>query len=328
VYRNSAVKLDAVLANEDALPPGEYPVRLQVVGPAGQRLLDRTIQVRIPARSGETEPPFALAAFSENLRLAGPAGRYRFLAAFGKGGAASGGETEFYVADAAEMPPVNHEVALWGEDAELAQWLGAHGVRVRAFTPGQPSGPEVLLVPAKPAGDDAPAWGDLVRRIARGSSAVFLCPEALKKGGNPAGWVPLANKGRLANMASWVYLKDEWTKRHPIFDGLPAGGLMDYTFYREVIPDFVWAGQEAPAEVVAGAINTSLGYGAGLLVSAHKLGAGHFILNTLRIRENLGKDPAAERLLRNMLNYAAKQAAQPLAALPADFDEQLRKLGY
>jgi hypothetical protein len=328
VYRGAAVKLDAVLANEDALPPGEYPARLQVIGPGNARLLDRTIQVRIPARSGETEPPFALAAFSENLTLDGPAGRYRFLAAFGKGGAASGGETEFYVADAAEMPSVNQEVVLWGQDAELAQWLGAHGIRARAFAAGQPSGPEVILVPAKPAGDDAPAWRDLARRIARGASAVFLCPAAFKKGNNAAGWVPLANKGRLANMASWVYLKDEWTKRHPIFDGLPAGGLMDYTFYREVIPDLVWAGQEPPEEVVAGAINTSQGYGAGLLVSVRKLGAGHFILNTLRIRENLGKDPVAERLLRNLLNYAAKQAAQPLADLPADFDEQLGKLGY
>ena len=43
----------------------------------------------------------------------------------------------------------------------------------------------------------------------------------------------------------------------------------------------------------------------GLLVSVHKLQAGRFLLNTLRIRENLGRDPAAERLLRNMLRYAA-----------------------
>jgi len=36
----------------------------------------------------------------------------------------------------------------------------------------------------------------------------------------------------------------------------------------------------------------------------HALGHGKLILNTLRIRENLGVDPVAERLLRNMLNYA------------------------
>ena len=61
---------------------------------------------------------------------------------------------------------------------------------------------------------------------------------------------------------------------HPIFDGLPAGGLMDYTFYREIIPDAAWVGQDVPAEVVAGATNTSQDYSAGLTVSVHSLGRG------------------------------------------------------
>ena len=35
------------------------------------------------------------------------------------------------------------------------------------------------------------------------------------------------------------------------------------------------------------------------------------MLNTLNIRENLGNDPVAERLLRNLLNYAAAKPAKP-----------------
>ena len=42
----------------------------------------------------------------------------------------------------------------------------------------------------------------------------------------------------------------------------------------------------------------------------------------------LGVDPVAERLLRNMLNYAARDLDQPLADLPADFDQQLQSIGY
>jgi hypothetical protein len=41
------------------------------------------------------------------------------------------------------------------------------------------------------------------------------------------------------------------------------------------------------------------------MVSVYRLGEGRFVLNTLRIREQLGRHPAAERLLRNMLRYAA-----------------------
>ena len=36
----------------------------------------------------------------------------------------------------------------------------------------------------------------------------------------------------------------------------------------------------------------------------------------------------AERLLRNMLRYAARDLAQPPAALPANFEDELKTLGY
>ena len=103
---------------------------------------------------------------------------------------------------------------------------------------------------------------------------------------------------------------------------------MDHAFYREVLPNTVWAGQDVPAEVVAGAINTACGYSSGLTVAVYNLGAGRFTLNTLRIRENLGSDPVAERLLRNMLRHAARDTAKPPADLPADFDQQLKAMGY
>ncbi|MBN2577772.1 MAG: hypothetical protein JXB10_02185 [Pirellulales bacterium] len=126
-----------------------------------------------------------------------------------------------------------------------------------------------------------------------------------------------------------VYPKDEWVKRHPLFDGLPCGGLMDYTFYRDIIPDYRYWGQDLPEEAVAGAFRTSCpGHHSELMLSVYKLGQGHFILNALRIRQALGRDPAAESLLRNLLRYAARNAAQPLAKLPADFEEKLNALGY
>jgi hypothetical protein len=83
-----------------------------------------------------------------------------------------------------------------------------------------------------------------------------------------------------------------------------------------------------PAEIVAGAIHTACGYNSGLTLGVYKLGEGRFTLNTLRIRENLGGDPVAERLLRNMLRHAAQDLSKPLADLPADFDAQLKAIGY
>lgn len=81
-------------------------------------------------------------------------------------------------------------------------------------------------------------------------------------------------------------------------------------------------------EVVAGATNTSVDYSAGLFVSVNSFGAGQFILNTLYIRENLGRSPVADRLLVNMLRHAAHDLSKPLADLPAEFDKLLETIGY
>jgi hypothetical protein len=316
VYRGRKAKLEAVLANEDVLAPGDYPARLQVVGPRGTNVFDRTIVVKIPDPQGKPEPAFAIPVFAEEAAIDGPSGKYRFLATFEKGAAAAGGELEFYVAGPAEIPNVETEVVVWGDDPDLGKWLGAHGIKTRSFDSAVQTAREVILVGRRAAAGGGDGFAPLARQIARGSHAIFLCPEVFKKGDNPVGWLPLKNKGGFASLPTWVYHKDDWTKNHPIFDGLPAGGIMDHTFYREVISSIGWVGQEVPTEVVAGSINTGCGYDSALLVFVQDLGAGRFTVNTLRIRESLGNDPVAERLLRNMLRYAARDVKKPLADLP------------
>ena len=328
VYRGTKVRVEAILANEDALPPGEYPVLLQIIGPENLRVLERRITMRIPAQTDGAEPPLALPVFSEDIPVDGPAGTYRLLATLDKGGAPTGGEIVFYVDDPARMPLVETEVVTWGEDPQVSQWLAGHQIKTRPFKAGEISPREVILIGSRPPEDAAPAFVSLAQHIARGATAIFLAPEIFKKGTDSVGWLPLANKGSLASIHGWLYLKDEWAKRHPLFDGLPSGGLMDYTFYREIIPDAVWMNQDPPAEAVAGGIKASQDYSSGLMVSVYPLGAGRFVLNTLLIRENLGSHPAAERLLRNLLRFAGRDPQQPLADLPADFDAQLKSIGY
>lgn len=324
VYRKTPVRLEAVLANEDVLASGEYPVKLEVVGPELNRAFEKTVTVVIPPRAssppparGErssqtaavAEPPMVLPVFAEDVVIDGPAGKYRFSATFQSGAAAAGECVEFYVDDPASMPPVESEITLWGDDPDLAKWLAERGIRAHRFsTTVPPGGHEVILVCGKPpAPGGAAAFRGLVERITSGSTAVFLSPSVFAEGKDNVALLPLKNKGSLTALPSWLYHRDEWCKRHPIFDGLPAPGLMDYTFYRELIPDIAFVGQDPPLEAVAAAINASQGYSSGLLVAVYPLGAGRFILNTLRARENLGSHPAAERLLRNMLHYAAAQ---------------------
>lgn len=330
VYRNKPVHLEAVLANEDVLAAGDYPVTLQVVGPHQNRVFEKTITVKIPGRTAESadEPPLVLPVLAEDVVIDGAAGQYRFTATFQRGAAAAGESVVFYVDDPASMPPVETEVVIWGDDPGLAQWLADRKIPSRSFSPAAPQTREVILVCGKaPAPGGAAAFRPLLERIARGSTAVFLCPEAFSDGKSNVAWLPLKNKGSLVGLPSWLYHKEDWTKKHPIFDGLPSPGLMDYTYYREIIPDNVFAGQDPPLEAVAGAINAAIGYSSGLLVAVYPFGEGRFVLNTLQIRQNLGTHPAAERLLRNMLRYAAAGSDKIPVPLPADFAEQLKSVG-
>ena len=304
VYRGQDIRLEVVLANEDMLGPGKYPLRLQVVGPDGRRVLDRTLPVTVPKTDPSRERPLAETLFARDVPIDGPSGRYRFVATFQRGAGAAGGETEFWVFDRVDMPKVTGPVTLWGQDAELVKRLKSAGVRTRPFDPGGKT-PEVILVSKAPPGQDAAkAFEQLWGRVSRGSVAVCLCPEVFRKGGDPVGYLPLKPKGKLVRYWNWLYLFDEWAKAHAIFKGLPAGGLLDNRFYRRLISNRIYVGQGGLTQALAGSIRTAQGYDSGLVLAVHKLGAGKIILNTLWIRENLGVDPVAERLLRNLLNCA------------------------
>jgi hypothetical protein len=73
VYGGSEFTVEAVLANEDVLGPGDYPARLRIVGPAGP-VWERSITVGIPAPAQGTDGPLAVPVFKDVVKLTGPAG--------------------------------------------------------------------------------------------------------------------------------------------------------------------------------------------------------------------------------------------------------------
>ncbi|MBP7560427.1 MAG: hypothetical protein KBA64_08090 [Armatimonadetes bacterium] len=304
VYRGGTIELEAVLANEDALAPGSYPVRLQIVGPHGACVLDETVSVEVP----EGEAPLALPFYARTVPAEWPEGRYRFLATLLKGGAPTGGEAVFRVYDPAALPRIAGPITLCGGDAALRGWLASRGVEIREFADEALLGREAILVAGPPTPDGSPeGWAALEQRIASGGRAVFVAAEALSLEGESLHWLPLAQKGTLKSIHGWLYLKDEWAMDCWLFDGLPAGGLLDYGTYRDVIPDLLFDGQEPAAEVLAGAIKASQEYDSGLMAATYRCGDGEFLLSTLRVIENLGRDPIADRILLNALAWVSRR---------------------
>jgi hypothetical protein len=124
--------------------------------------------------------------------------------------------------------------------------------------------------------------------------------------------LPLANKGSFTALRSWAYCRDDFVKDHPVFDGLPGRGLLDPVFYRDLVPRMVLSGQDTPGELAAGWVAVGYGdqpddppggYYSGIHIAVYELGTGRFVINSLRILENLGH-PAADRLLLNLIRYA------------------------
>jgi hypothetical protein len=134
-----------------------------------------------------------------------------------------------------------------------------------------------------------------------------------RSGNDTTTHLPLAERGRIGQPQEWLYHVDQWAKRHPVFEGLPAGGLLDYGYYRELIPESFFVGVQTPDTAIAGGNNASLQYEAGLMLAQYRRGQGGFLINTLLIREHLGKVPQAERLLRNMLRAAPSFNPPPQA---------------
>ena len=346
IYSGDRIKLRVSFSNLDILQPGKYPATIQVVGPDMKPVFDKRVLVNIPQIINGEEPPFAHVVMTEDIYVKGAAGSYQFLATLDKGGTAIGGKTEFYVTDPNALPKMPHEIVLCGIDTVVSKWLQEHNVKIHRFDHANQSKRQLILITGK--AQDSITMLSIVRQMAGGSVALFLSPSTLKSGENTTRWLPLANKGVIESMdaVAGYYRADRWAKSHPIFDGMPSGGMINYKYFRNIISQNALSQEYSirgkgphtfdeanssltyPLETVCGATRISHTYCSGIHIGIWNFGQGQFIVNTLLIGENLGKDPAADRLFCNMLNFASQGMNKPMTKLPENFDQQLIEIGY
>jgi hypothetical protein len=346
VYRGAKVRFEAVLADEDTLKAGAYPARVEILGPDRRVLASRAVELRLMESAVGKERPLAFPVFDEEIAVDGPAGAYTFSIALTDRKDIPGGELTFHVDDPAKMPAIPAEVVLWGKSPALAEWLTAHNVTLRPWEAAATRRQIVLVGAEPPAPGGKEAFAGLSRRIARGDCVIFLDPaafaqdeigkDAKTKRRETSAWLSMSGC-RIASSGAYK-LGDRWARRHPLLEGLPAGGMLDALFYRDLLDPTrfslgTYPSRSYPAtrqpEVVVGCTYLANGYnGMTAHLAVFEMGAGRFVLNSFLIGANLGRHPAAERLLRNMLNYAARDAEKPLADLPADFGETLKAMGY
>jgi hypothetical protein len=300
-YAGRPIKLECVLANEDVLPPGDYPVTLRISGPQGI-VWERKETLHIPQAEPNSDPPLAIPVFSGEVTIDGPSGEYVFAVNLDKGGAPAGGRLEFYLTNERTLPRLDCSVEVLGIDEKVMNWLSSKGVKPVRFEEAKPERGEVIIV-GDSVGDEN-IWKELSNRMERGAIVVFLSPSVFRKGDDPVFWLPLKKKGRIYVFYDWLYHKEIVVKPHPIFDGLPTG-ILDWYFYGPLISPILFEGQDEPDEVIAAAFAVSYpvpgGYASGLMLAFYKFGEGGFYINSFPILENIGQHPAADRLLLNLI---------------------------
>jgi hypothetical protein len=330
-YIGRPITLEAVLANEDVLAPGLYPAEFKVWGPSGiawQRQLSVSIPISTPAQDG----PLAIPVLKEEVVLQGPAGVYELIPSMQRAAPPETG-WKFHLSDPNSLPTVKQAVTTWHVPRNVELWLAVHGVQIVPFDTAPHGGRELILVgnvseqPAS-SGD----WRQIATRMAAGSTIVFLSPQAFQREKDAAFWLPLAKKGRVFPFSDFLYHKECVAKPHPVFAGLQGEGILDWDYYGAVWPHYLFDGQDTPSEVIAAAFaagySTAGGYASGVLMGSYKFGDGRFVVNSFPILEHIDSHPVADRLLLNFIQYYATTVQTPAVALPANFNQQLKGIGY
>ena len=310
VYRGHKARFEAVLANEDVLARGRLSGPDSGRGPAGGGRLrpdDHRPRSR-PQRAGP-EPPFAMPVFAREIPIDGPAGQVPFS------GHVPARRRRRPAATSTSTWPIRRkcrrskrEVVLWGEDGPLGEWLGRQRHQDASLRAGPPASRGRVILAGDSSGRRAAGGVSRVGPAHRpGLERGFPFPRGLRA---PAATERIGCRWRRRAAASifdtGFITRTIGPKNIPFSTACPPAASSTTPSIGRSSPSTGWTGQDVPDEVVAGAINTALGYRSGLSVAVYRLGAGRFIFNTLRIRENLGSDPVVERLLRNMLRHAAR----------------------
>ena len=309
-YTGGELRLEAVLANEDALAPGRYPARFRLHGPAGIAWQAEQ-DVVIPEAAG----PGPLAVPVMDVRITAPTtpGRYTFAAELRSGGRPNGGRLSVEVSDDPAMLRHALHVSGWGLDKRVTSWLTAHGVSVGELGASAAGAPGIIVVGDVPATESTlDRWQALARQVAEGGVAIFLSPAAFQRDDDPLGWLPLAQTGTCDEFYDWVYHREWVSGRRQLFDGLPGPGVMDWDIYGPLLSRRMFEGLPDSDDVAAVAFAVGYsrvgGYASGIVAGSYPLGAGRFAINAFDILGQLGRHPAADRMLLNLLSWAATRA--------------------
>ncbi len=304
-YAGQPIQIEAVLANENAMRPGRYPVTFRIWNDSEGVVWERRTTVHV-----EAEGELAVPVLRTKIRLDLPAGQYTFAADLERGGAPTGDRLTFQVAELNDLPKGKRNLYVWGLNSDSVKWLKSRGFRCNAFVPGKTrlkKGELVLTgdVPATP--ENLSGWESLKSEIMSGANILVLGVEP---------FIPAADKSKKLpwggmlksrnNFHDWLYHRESVGRRHAVFTGLQSGGILDWHYWGGVVGHASFDSSTKADEVIAASFAVGYccdgGYESGILIARRRWGRGQLVINAMPVLYFLGRHPAADRLLLNLID--------------------------
>ncbi len=305
-YNDEPVRLRAVLADEDVLSPGEYPVTLRIFN-KDEIVWKKELTFTVP----EGGRPYTHSVFDETVVVEGlKAGEYTFSAYLEYGALAQGGTVNFDVADRNALPKINGNICVAGELDEKAKSL----LESRGATLCGLDEEGVILVGRL---KDKETWDKVYEKIKNGAKAVFADRWSLTEQGEYYGFLDETkeavnlrredgSKASLVSNWEWLYHRMPIAKPCKLLGELKARGIMDQNYYNEVLSQQYLSLDTKADEsaVLAFAMNVvatgGVGPICGTMLGRNNYGKGSYVFTTLEVLERIGH-PAADRLLLTLL---------------------------
>ncbi len=300
VYSNRPFEIEAVLANEDILKAVPYTARFKIIGEHGA-VWEKEITV---TPTDEQLKLFSVPVLKEVICLNAPEGKYVFRAELVSGAAATDGTLPFFISEDSLTKPVNMKIGAVGVSRKVKEFLLGKGIECETV-----NDQKVILVGDIEEEERDSLWESIIAKAKEGAKVIAASRFALEKGEQMCYYLPLEEKPdrypHHKGFTDWLYHKEYIAKSHPYFENLPCGKIMDWEYYMYLISGACYFGGKLPDETIVacvgpGNINPE-GYEGGFNLARYNIGKGSLVVNSLNILENIALNPAADRLLVNII---------------------------
>ena len=313
VYAENGLTLSVNGINE--LPKVDGNLELEIISVSGEVVYAKEVPVEfISGVSGLFETKINTSNWEGSYTV-----KAKMIAANGK--TLNENFTAFDVFNKKELQVPETMISVLDVSKTLSSFLKTSGIKTTNFSKSMDASIPVFVTATVPTSNsDKKRFSDLITFVQKGGTVVYI--EGTKEdsdGSNPL--FPFSANAHPA-VGLWTCIP-HMVHKHPIFNGLPSNGMMR-NIYENVWPmttlrDLNGKGN-AKIETLVGTVafdwfskehkmNYS-GPGAswwGSDMAIVPFGKGRYLISQLRLVENLGKDPVADKILINMINFLTKK---------------------